>query len=279
MEDFKQYLSDNADEAERRAAEQVMEGLTGLRLESKMNEVAAERQVLERRATWRRIFFGVIALALVAGAIFLVLGKKETTTTPTPIPQKQEQPTSPTRDTPANPVQQPIEKQQPMAQLPPSERLPNPRYAAPEVMTRGNDDPDAAQKALLDQVWYTDYPLKGLNVSGLLAKADEGLKKRDFMGAYLELGRLESQLAENDTLRYLKGYCLLEMGEGAEALTFFNAIQGRHSTWEPQLQWYRGLAMLLNSKEEKALALFQQLAKQAKHPYQRQARKAVGLIK
>jgi hypothetical protein len=37
--------------------------------------------------------------------------------------------------------------------------------------------------------------------------------------------------------------------------------------------------MLLATEREKALTLLQQVAKQPQHPYQRQASKAVGLIK
>ena len=117
-----------------------------------------------------------------------------------------------------------------------------------------------------------------MKISNAFKKADESLKKRDFKAAYLELERLEGQMTENDTLRYLKGYCLLEMGEGQEALTYFDRLQSRHPVWEPQLQWYRGLAMLLADERGKALALFQQLENQPKHPYRRQAEKAAGLL-
>lgn len=276
MEDHRQYLSNNADEDERRAARQVMEGLAGLRLEAKLKEVAAERQLLERRAIWRRIFVWVIALALVVGAIYFVLGKKETPAAPTPTPQPQEQPATPPVHTPTSPVDKPLDKLQPMAQRTPGERLPDPRYPAPEsVLTRGGSGAQQVSKALLDQIWYTDYPLNGLNVGGQFAKVDALLKKRNFEDAFDAL----EQIADSDTTRYLKGYSLLGWGEGTEALVYFNALQGRHNTWEPQLQWYRGLALLLDDKSEKALALFQQIAQQPHHPYQRQARKAVGLLK
>ena len=85
-------------------------------------------------------------------------------------------------------------------------------------------------------------------------------------------------MAGNDTLRYLKGYCLLEMGEGNEALTYFEPLQGRHAAWEPQLQWYRGLAMLLADKRPEALALFKRVAAKSGHLYRRQAEKALKLL-
>ncbi len=281
MEDYKQYLSDNADEAERRAAAQVMEGLAELRREARVGEVAAERAALYRRLFWRRIFISIVALALVAGAAYLFFGKKETPAAPRPVLQQQEQNPAPPAGKQTPPVDETDDKKasKPIAQLPPSERLPNPRYPAPEAtMVRGDENENKARKALLDQIWYTDYPLTGLKTSQSFTKADESLKKRDFNAAYLELERLEGQLTQNDTLLYLKSYCLLEMGEGEEALAGFDKLQGRHADWEPQLQWYRGLAMLLADEREKALALFNALATRPKHPYRRQAEKATGLL-
>lgn len=280
MEEHKQYLNDDADDDERRAAEQVMAGLAGLRLEAKVSEVAAQRAALYRRAVWRRLFISVVALVLVAGAAYFYFEQKETGGAPSPVQPQQEQNQAPS--TPAAPS---IEKtdnkktNEPIAQLRPAERLPNPRYPAPEVtMIRGDADENKALKNLLDQIWYTAYPLTGLTAGSTFTKADENLKKRDFNTAYLELNRLEGQTDQNDTLRYLKGYCLLEMGEGQEALTYFDPLQDRQATWAPQLQWYRGLAMLLAAEREKALALFKQLATRSNHPYHRQAEKAVGLL-
>ena len=274
MEEYKQYLNEDADEAERRAAEQVMEGLAGLRLEAKVRQVAAERAALRRRGFWQRFLISVVALAWVAGAAYLFFGEKETPI----VPQQQEQPA----DQPTSlPEKTPDKKENvPIAQVSPGERLSNPRYPAPDAtMIRGDETSNKALKAVLDQIWYTDYPLKGLKVSGPFKQADESLKKRDFNAAYLALGYLETSQPDNDTLRYLKGYCLLEMAEGEEALNYFDPLQGRNAAWEPQLQWYRGLAMLLADKREKAWVLFQKLAKQSQHPYQRQAGKAAGLIK
>lgn len=282
MEEHKQYLNDDADEAERRAAKLVMEGLTGLRLESKVAEVAAERAALRRRIFSRRIFIIMVALALVVGAAYLLFEKKETPAAPPPVLQQQGQNPAPPAENQTPPVEKTDDKKpsEPIAQLPPAKRLPNPRYPAPDVtMIRGDAEENKARKALLDQVWYTDYSLTGLKTSQSFAKADVNLKKRDFTAAYLELGRLEGQMPNNDTLRYLTGYCLMELGEGSEALAYFNPLQGRHAAWEPQLQWYRGLAMLLADERGKALALFQKLAKQSQHPYGRQAGKAAGLIK
>ena len=200
---------------------------------------------------------------------------------PPPVLQQQEQHPTPPPENQTPPVEKTDgnKANEPIAQLPPSERLPNPRYPAPEAtMIRGDETTNKTRKALLDQLWYTDYPLTGLKTGNAFKKADESLKKRDFNAAYLELERLEGQMAQNDTLLYLKGYCLMEMGEGSEAITYFDRLQGRHVAWEPQLQWYRGLAMLLNDERGKALALFKQLEARSKHPYRKQAGKAAGLL-
>ena len=276
MEEHKQYLSDDADETERRAAELVMEGLAGLRLEAKVAQVAAERAAFYRRRFWRRVFFAGGALTLLASAVYFFLGKKAMPAPSPPI----EQPKDPSILRP-NPVPSADKKSSsgPIAQLRPDERLPPTRDTAPGLdMIRGDAAADKKTKHLLDQVWYTDYPLKGLRTGDAFAKADELLKKRDFEAAYLELEDLEGQFSQNDTLRYLWGYCLLELGAGEEALEYFNALQGRHKDWEAQLQWYRGLALLLVHERAKALALFRQLAAQPKHPYRRQAEKAVRVF-
>lgn len=278
MEDYKQYLSENADEAERAAAAQVMEGLSGLRLEAKVQAVAAERAALYRRAFWQRILISVVALVLVAGAAFFIFGKKEATALP---PQQQEQNITPPSENQAPPVEKTGDKKasEPIAQLRPEERLPTPRYPAPNVtMIRGDENENKALKSLLDQLWYTDYPLRGLTVNGAFEKVDIALKKRDFMAAYLELEQLEETRSANDTLRYLKGYCLMEMGEANVALTNFNAVQGRHAAWEAQLQWYRGLALLMVDKRSEALPIFKMIAANTKHLYHRQAEKAAKLV-
>jgi len=79
-------------------------------------------------------------------------------------------------------------------------------------------------------------------------------------------------------LHYLRAYCLLETGEGQEALLHFAQIQNRPLAREPQLQWYRGLTLLLADKRSEAIALFNVIAANAGHPYRRQARKALKLL-
>lgn len=288
MEEYKQYLSDHADDAERAAAAQVLEGLEALRLEAKVQQVATERADLYRRIFRRRVFMAVIVLTLGAAAAYIMFRKKETPApTSAPVPSSEQPSEAPTErpllrpnTTPPPLPPESASTDQPIAQLNPGERLADPRYPAPEpALIRGDANENKALKTLLNRLWYTHYPLTGLKTGDVFSKADTYFKKRDFTAAYLELMQLEGALTGNDTLGYLKGYCLLEMGEGKEAMHYFDPLQGRHAGWEPQLQWYRGLAMLLADEQARALTLFRELAGRPKHPYQRQAEKAVGLLR
>ena len=281
MEDFKQYLSEGADEREREAAKQVQEGLAGLRLETKVAEVAAERRVWLRRRFRGRVVLvlAIMVIAVVATLFFRekeTLGEQKPTEQPTiqqPIANEEKPSVSP--QTPPN---GPTEKKEngPIAQNKVPDRLPSPRYPSPNI--RGENSENKAWKALLDQVWYTEYPMLDLRSSETFGKADQSLRTRDFSAAYVQLQRLERKMPENDTLRLLKGYCLMEMGEGAEALTYFEKIKGKNVSWEPTLQWNQGLSLLLTGDKEKALKAFRQIAAQPRHPYQAQSKRAIQLL-
>ena len=298
MEKYEQYLSDNADDDERRAAAQVLEGLAGLRLEAKLREVVAEQAAQHRRPRWRRLLFTLAALAFLAAVAYWFFSKN--VSTPSVPPIEKQAPSSPSPSKKQTPEQNKLEKPRekpPIAQIKPQEEvpvppdpilptfaiqdevIPVPLHAAPDlVAARGQGEANAALKALLDQLWYVDYPLLGLDVSEAFHSVDENLKKRDFTAAYLELEQLSSTQATNDTLHYLQAYCLLETGEGQEALLLFAQIQNRQLAGDPQLQWYRGLALLLADKRSEAIALFNVIAANAGHPYRRQARKALKLL-
>lgn len=298
MEKYEQYLSDNADDDERRAAAQVMEGLAGLRLESKLHEVAAEQAAQHRRRFWRRILFTLAALAFLAAVAYWFLGKNETM--PAAPPSEKPAPSAPAPLKEQAPEQDKLEKPRekpPIAQIkakeevpvPPDpifptfalqdELIPEPLNPAPDLVgRRGESQANTALKTLLDQLWYVDYPLPGLDISEAFPSIDEKLKKRDFTTAYFELEQLGSARPTNDTLQSLQAYCLLQTGEGQEALFHFNQIQRRQLAWEPQLEWYRGLALLLADKKSEALAQFSAIAANPGHPYRRQARKAMKLL-
>lgn len=275
MENFKQYLSNDPDDGEKEAAKQVLDGLAGLRLEKKVAEVAAERQMLYKRRFWWRIKILSGTLAVIAGVAFWMFLPKEA-----PAPPLESAPTPVEQHTPLPQQTLPEQKKEPspIAQNKVPNPLPPPRFPSPDV--RGQNNPDKAWKTLLDQVWYTQYPpLADLPLSAPFDRADQLLKGRDFTNAYVQLQRLERKMPENDTLALLKGYCLMEMGEGTEALTYFENLGNRHQTWAPTLQWYQGLSHLSIGEREKALAVFAKIASDARHPYAGQSKKAIGLLK
>jgi hypothetical protein len=278
MEDFKQYMSEDPEEGERTAAEQIRSGLEGLRLEHKVKEVAAGRRALLRQRFRMRIVMAALLVVTGGGAI-LFFWKKDL---PAPLEQQQLPDTPDLRNTPPTGPEGvsptlPIEKKSPpVVENRPARNLPEPRFPAPAL--RGADSEDPARKALLNQVWYTDYPPTGFAASGHFAKADELLKARDFTGAYVQLQRLERNLPANDTLRYLKGYCLLELGEGAEALAYFEGMDTRQPTWKMQVEWYRGLGVLLTGDAKKALTTFRKIGDTPGHAYRKQGKKAAQLL-
>jgi len=278
MEDFKQYLSEDSDASERAAAKEVLEGLAGLRLEKKVAEVAAERRAWLQRRFWGRVAVGA-ALVIVASVAFLLLWKKEkSATAPQPSQlQQQAAPQPPIANEPPLVNPQEKRKNEPIAKIKPSENLPSPRFPAPNIRGENSDNP--AWKALLDQVWYTDYGTAGPRPTGVFSAADQLLKARDFNTAYIRLQRLEKNLPENDTLLYLKGYCLLEMGEESEALNYFEKLQGRQPNWESSVQWYRGLSLLLTGDQEKALTVFRKIAASPRHPYRARSERAITILK
>jgi hypothetical protein len=331
MEDYEPYLNDPADEAERRAAEQVMEGLAGLRLQAKVQQVAIERAALARRAFWWRVRIAVLVLTLLGVVGYLVFGKKARVSPAPSKPPQKEQKLSPPMEQQVLPIEKkkakkidiPVAKEElKSSDLPDpifnniglndgklGELIPEPSHPAPDLVAlRGEGEVNVALKALLNQLWYTSYPLSNLKVEAPYLNADKLLQQRDFNAAYLELDRLEQAQIDSltrqlerdnqkrmakdpnyrpiaasfnptDTLLYLKGYCLLEMGEGEEALYYFNRLNGADPAWKPQLNWYRALAHLLANNRPNALTLFQQMAAERGHPYRRQADKALKLLR
>ena len=278
MEDFKQYLSENPDEEERSAAEQIRTGLDGLRLERKVTEVAAGRRALLRQRLRMRIVMATLLVVTGGGAI-LFFWKKDL---PAPLEQQQlpdkpdlrnTPPTGPDGVSPTLPVEKKIS---PVVENQPARDLPEPRFPAPVL--RGADSEDPARKALLNKVWYTDYPPPGFAAPGRFAQAGELLKARDFTGAYVQLQRLERNLPANDTLRFMKGYCLLEMGEGAEALAYFDGLEKRQPAWTMHLEWYRGLGEMLTGDSKKALTTFRKIGATPGHAYRQQGKKAARLL-
>ena len=277
MEDFKSYLSENPEEEEHAAAEQIRAGLEGLRLERKVSKVAAGRRALLRQRFRARIVVAAL-LALTGGGALLLFWKKDPRA---PLEQQHPLVPNPPDTTPMNPdVVSPTppgdSKNAPVAGTRPSKDLPEPRFPAPVL--RGADSDNPARIALLNNVWYTDYPPAGFAATGRFVQADELLKARDFTGAYVQLQRLERNLPANDTLRFMKGYCLLELGEGAEALAYLEGMDARQPAWKMPVEWYRGLGVLLAGDTRKAFDTFRKIGATPGHAYRQQGKKAARLL-
>ena len=280
MEDFNQYLNDESNSETRDAAQKVKEGLTALRIEEKVKAAAAERAALHRKRFWRWIFTAAV-LVVMTGAVLLFWRTSVTKTLPakdtTPVtaPLQEAIKPQPLPTTPPPQKQTTTPPSSPIAQAEPAP----PRYAAPQVMLRGDDTNTNATQLLLNQIWYTDYPFKNRSAGGVFTESDQLLKARNFADAYIQLQRLERKMPQNDTLRYLKGYCLMELGQGNEALPYLESLQGRIPAWDAQLEWYRGLSLLQSGKKEAALSLFKQIANRGRPPYNAFGKKAVKILK
>ncbi len=295
MEDFEKYLNGEMTEGERRRFElaltddpvlqaelRVREGLRQLRLQKKVDEVAAARKDLERRGNWRWVMLCCAIAGLVGLAVFVWVKQQAVPPTPPssqwptqeapavePSHQTEKETTAPIlpEKKEAKPGRRPIAEAQPSGgSLPPPADLPN---------LRGEEVEAKELKNLLDQVWYAQYPLQGMKPVEVFAEADTLLMGREYGKAYAKLQRLERKLPDSDTLRILKGYCLMYMGEGADALRYFERIKAPQDPWKPLLEWYRGQCLLLAGRREEALVVFKKIAADPKHLYQSQGKTAV----
>lgn len=292
MEDFDKYLSGQMSEGERRRFEKaldddpalqaelrVREGLRQLRLEKKLEEVAAARMDRERKRAWRRILWGCAMAGLFGLAIVVWFNTEKT---PSNIQE-------PVREAPIMEPSQPVEKEevlpegkgmkperQPIAAAEPSEE----QLTAPQTFPnlRGEEAAATEMKNWLDQIWFAQYPFPEMKPTEVFGEADALLREREYEKAYLKLQRLERQLPDNDTLRILKGYCLMYLGEGAEALRYLDGVGEQPLPLRQLLEWYRGQCLLLSDDKAGALAAFKAMADTPGHGYQRQGRNAVRVL-
>lgn len=212
MEDIKQYLSDNASEPERAAAEQVRQGLTGLRLEAKVAAVATERRALLRHRFFTRLAIWA-ALVLLAGAAYWFLMNKET-----PV-QGPVQPTGIQQQSPSQ--DKPIEerKSESLTQEPIAERPRSPREIAEQPLVRSvQPELDSATNRLINILLkktpanYTSKPLN--DALKLLQKNKPALAKAEIF----KLGP-----SDRDA-QWLLAIALLEEDKPDEALVLFEKM-------------------------------------------------------
>lgn len=231
------------------------------------------------RSGW--LLGGALLLLLV---VYLLVFPKAPTGTSSPGEKKQEiLPANPTNPTPENapgvPVIEQIPTPKPTAPIaanrPSGSRRPD--YPAPNI--RGQQDGNSAWQKTLDQLWFTQFPPQNTRFNAPFAATAQLLTARDFPNAFVELETLEMQNPANDTLRLMKAYCLLEMGEGAEALRYFDQLDGHVSQWNAYLEWHRTLGLLTIGELKKALPKFRKMANTPGHPFQKQSLRALEVLK
>ncbi|MBV6441753.1 MAG: hypothetical protein DYG98_15715 [Haliscomenobacteraceae bacterium CHB4] len=233
-------------------------------------------------------WLGGLALVLLfcaAGYFFLISDRTTPASGETPSPQTPPSHESP-QQTPGghpenpgeNPILEPLKPKiptdRPVAGI---KRLPDPRYPAPNI--RGGGPQDTVLATLLDQIWYMDFPPAGARFAPPFDEAGQLLQQRDFSKAYLRLELLERTKTDNDTLRFLKGYCLLEMGQGGQAVDYLEQTADDKPTWSEYRQWYRALGLLLSGDGDEAKKVLEMIRNAPKHHFQRQSAKALELLK
>ncbi len=242
MEDFKQYLNDDAEEEKRAAAEQVRLGLSGLRLEHKVAQVAAERKTLLRRTFWSRIA-GVAALVVLAGAAFLFFWNKEKPAQPPSDPQQQMESTPPLQQQETAPQQTPDQpKKQSIA-----ERPHTPREQAEQPLVRSVQPDLDTMTTRLIQV------LLRITVNNDMLYREEHFDKRFGWGKIVQL---------------------LRDNKPAEAKAEIFDAYPDHAEGD----WLLGIALLEEGKADEALTLFEKMANNPKHHRQKEARLAVEAL-
>jgi hypothetical protein len=277
---FQQEMRENAAFAQR--VEQQRKIRQHLRTQLLREHVAASISAQPRANVFRRwpLLLSLGGILLIVLAVYLfVFQKAPNTALPTNDIKQEKQPAPAPEQVPANPVLEqptPPRSSQPIADNR-SSRLRPPYYPAPNI--RGQQDENTAWKKTLDQLWYTQFPPQNTRFNADFSASAQLLTARDFPAAFVALETLELQQPENDTLRLLKAYCLLEMGEGAEALRYFDQLDGRVPQWDAYLEWHKTLSILTIGEQKKALPKFRKMANTPGHPFQKQSLRALEVLK
>jgi len=247
----------------------------------------------DKKGLWFGMFLGIAVVALVA----YFLKPEEDASISAPVLQQQKMaPSTESNEQEDGEVEKkeiesdieedktpPSEKQRkkkapgPIAQNPSANPLSAPLHPSPNVRGQSNDNKE--WKALLDQLWYTSFPPANTTINAPFDEAAQLLGQRNFTKAFVKLEILERKIPQNDTLNYLKAYCLMEMGEGKDALRYFDQLEESHPDWQAELQWYRGLSQLLFGGSKDAIPVFKNIVATPDHPFKQQSQKALELLK
>ncbi|MCB0644752.1 MAG: hypothetical protein KDC44_24070 [Phaeodactylibacter sp.] len=219
------------------------------------------------------LLLGLLSLLLLAGLFFYPAQSDADLQNlqSSPVPQPNPDSTAQFENQISPPIEQEEEAERPAIKKPiagiePGEQPVSPRVQPAPKLRGSGTAADTARQALLDAIWYTQYPPAQASFGVPFGQVDTLLRKSDFSGAYARLQLLERQGSAGDTLAFLKGYCLLERGEGAEALRYFDQIAKPQVFGSQLLNWYKGLALLLQGEQAAAKRQFEKIAQQQDQP-------------
>jgi hypothetical protein len=237
MEDYKQYLSADADDLDREAAQKVMEGLSGLRLERKVKEVALERQALLRRRFWGGVVLALL-LAVIGSVAVLYFWRKSNQTKPQEYPKQIEQ-IIPQQVTP---IQEKSNEIQPIAK-----RTITPQEQAAQPLLRSiQPDLDSATNHLI----------------GILLEISEHNE------ASQKLETRASKACWADAIR------LLKKNMPIKAKSYIFKLSDNSEASKMMAQWLLAISMLEEGKLEDAESIFSKIAQTPQHPFYRDAQSA-----
>jgi TolA-binding protein len=238
MEDFKQYITPDMDNEDRKTLDKIQEGLKGLQLEKKVAEAATVRRLLQRRRTIQRLLTLAIAL-LISGVLLFYFNRKKEDNTPTEIiPQKQEiapqviENQSPTVS--PTPTQIPLKTNKPE---PIAERPKTPLEQQQTPLVRGViEDLDANTQQILINLLSETEKSNGFKAGSNWSKAIDLLKK----GKPLEANPFIFSLETEDNLgkmdaKWLLGVSLLSQGKTDDALVIFEKIAQNEGHYRQEL--------------------------------------------
>lgn len=263
----------------RQLAEDIETAVVSERVYEAIHSLPRTNRSFQRRPWW---WFWLLVSLIALGFIWLQqkeddqpatspssnkITKTETDTTPPVQDAKQKVPVVPSQDYAPSP---------PLAEVRPT----TPKDGGLVPRLRGTRSQDkASRQALMDALWYTEYPPQDMSLEPDFLQVDLLLRQRDFSKSYARLQLLERRITASDELFFLKGYCLLEKREGMEALRYFNKIEDEAPFGSDLLEWYRGLSFLLIQEDIDAQKVFETILKNPNHTFRPQAQKALEMIK
>lgn len=118
----------------------------------------------------------------------------------------------------------------------------------------------------VQSVWQTRFSENPEDYGPRYAAIVALLREKQFPDAYVQLQLLDGGSTPGDTLAFLRGYCLLEMREGEDALVYFDSLSDG-KLWQQQMEWYRVLAHLLEGDLDKARERAAIILKEENHDF------------